>query len=69
MALPFMLGWQYCGYIEQWGGATNDSTGQEQPGFFDPFGEPLVEALVLVKKANESAVLWHEASQLETAED
>ena len=69
MALPFMLGWQYCGYIEQWAGATNDSTGQEQPGFFDPFGEPLVEALVLVKKANESAVSWHEAAQLETAED
>ena len=69
MALPFMLGWQYCGYIEQWAGATNDSTGQEQPGFFDPFGEPLVDALVLVKKANESAVSWHEAAEIETAED
>jgi hypothetical protein len=60
MGLPFMLGWQNCGYLEQWTGGQNDNTGKEQNGFFDPFGKPLMEALSHVKKANESAVQWHE---------
>ena len=61
MGLPFMLGWQNCGYLEQWAGGENDNTGAEQCGLFDPFGKPLVEALSQVKKANESAVEWHES--------
>ncbi len=57
--LPFMLGWQTCGYLETWTGTT-DATGKEQTGYFDPFGKPIKEALVHVKVANEQAVLWHE---------
>lgn len=60
MGLPFMLGWQNCGYLEQWAGGTKDNTGKEQCGFFDPFGNPLMEAMTHVKRANGSAVRWHE---------
>lgn len=60
MGLPFMLGWQNCGYLEQWSEGENDNTGQEQCGMFDPFGKPLMEALAHVKHANERAVEWHE---------
>ncbi len=59
MGLPYMLGWQTCGYMETWSGVT-DPTGQEQGGFFDPYGEPLMEALVHAKAANEQAVEWHQ---------
>ena len=59
MALPFMIGWQNCGYIEQAQGGT-DATGLAQAGLFDPFGNPIEEAMVLVEKANRSAVSWHE---------
>jgi hypothetical protein len=51
--------WQNCGYMETWGGVA-DPTGQEQGGFFDLYGEPLMEALVHVKAANEQAVQWHQ---------
>ncbi|MDE0865274.1 MAG: hypothetical protein OSA98_15900 [Rubripirellula sp.] len=59
MNLPFMVGWQTCGYMETWEG-TADSTGKQQTGFFDPFGEPIKEALLQAKAANEHAVRWHE---------
>ena len=59
MNLPFMLGWQTCGYLETWEG-TADSTGKQQTGYFDPYGKPIEEALVHVKAANEQAAQWHE---------
>jgi len=62
MGLPYMLGWQNCGYMETWSGVT-DPTGKEQPGFFDPYGKPLMDALVHVKAANEQAVEWHERAE------
>ncbi|MEM6777297.1 MAG: hypothetical protein AAF670_06545 [Planctomycetota bacterium] len=55
---PYMLGWWYCGYIEQWAPAGYAQLGQ-QCGFFSPFGEPNMELLTLVKQANENAVRWH----------
>jgi hypothetical protein len=55
---PYMIGWWYCGYIEQWAPA-GTSLGQ-QCGFFTPFGEPNMKLLPLVKEANEKAVQWHE---------
>ncbi|MEM8943549.1 MAG: hypothetical protein AAGD11_00075 [Planctomycetota bacterium] len=58
---PYMLGWQTCGYLETWSGVT-DATGQEQGGFFDPFGQPLMEALMHAKAANEKAVEWHRSA-------
>ena len=60
MSRPYMLGWQTCGYMETWSGIT-DPTGQEQGGFFDPYGEPLMEALSHAKAANEQAVQWHQS--------
>lgn len=60
---PYMLGWWYCGYIEQWAPA-GTRLGQ-QCGFFDPFGEPNEEVLAVVKAANENAVKWHSASSNE----
>ncbi|VGO15310.1 hypothetical protein PDESU_03892 [Pontiella desulfatans] len=62
MGLPFMLGWQNCGYLEQWSGGENDNTGAEQCGLFDPFGKPLMDALRHVKQANRNAVKWHEGT-------
>ena len=59
MNLPFMVGWQTCGYMETWEG-TADATGKQQTGFFDPFGEPINEALLQARAANEHAVRWHE---------
>lgn len=59
MNLPFMVGWQTCGYMETWEG-TADSTGKQQTGYFDPFGKPIKEALLQAKAANEQAVHWHE---------
>ncbi len=58
MNLPFMLGWQTCGYIETWAG-THDATGKSQTGYFDPMGKPITEALKYVKDANEQALAWH----------
>jgi len=57
--LPFMLGWQTCGYLETWEGTT-DATGKQQTGYFDPFGEPIEEALSLAREANAEALGWHE---------
>lgn len=57
--LPFMLGWQTCGYLETWEGTT-DATGKQQTGYFDPFGEPIEEALSLARDANAQALAWHE---------
>jgi len=57
--LPFMLGWQTCGYLETWEGA-EDATGKQQTGYFDPFGEPIEEALSLAREANAKALEWHE---------
>jgi hypothetical protein len=57
--LPFMLGWQTCGYMETWKG-TSDATGKQQTGYFDPFGNPIKEALSQAKDANNQAVKWHE---------
>ncbi|MEM0970282.1 MAG: hypothetical protein AAGJ31_13070, partial [Verrucomicrobiota bacterium] len=57
--LPFMLGWQTCGYLETWEGTT-DATGKQQTGYFDPFGEPIEEALSLARDANAKALEWHE---------
>lgn len=54
---PYMLGWWYCGYIEQWAPA-GTHLGQ-QCGFFSPFGEPNEELLPLVSAANFKAVEWH----------
>ncbi len=59
MDLPFMLGWQTCGYLETWNG-TADDTGKQQTGYFDPFGEPVKEALLHAKAASQQAVRWHE---------
>ncbi|MEM9283318.1 MAG: hypothetical protein AAGA96_15965 [Verrucomicrobiota bacterium] len=56
--LPFMLGWQTCGYLETWEGTT-DATGKQQTGYFDPFGEPIQEALSLAREANAKALDWH----------
>ena len=39
-----------------------DNTGKQQSGFFDPFGKPRLEALNPIKKANQKAVKWHNAS-------
>ena len=55
---PYMLGWWYCGYIEQWAPAGTQQLGQ-QCGFFSPFGEPNSELLTVVKEANENASIWH----------
>ena len=55
---PYMLGWWYCGYIEQWAPAGTKQLGQ-QCGFFNPFGEPNLELLTVVKEANENATIWH----------
>jgi len=60
---PYMLGWWYCGYIEQWAPAGTKQLGQ-QCGFFSPFGEPNAELLALVKEANENATLWHGGASL-----
>ena len=57
--LPFMLGWQTCGYLETWEG-TADDTGKQQTGYFDPFGKPIEEALSQARIANSKAVEWHE---------
>jgi len=58
MNLPFILGWQTCGYLETWGG-TKTATGKCQTGYFDPMGRPLVEGLRHAKEANEQALEWH----------
>ncbi|MEM9701082.1 MAG: hypothetical protein AAF907_01405 [Planctomycetota bacterium] len=55
---PYMLGWWYCGYIEQWAPAGTKQLGQ-QSGFFSPLGEPNQKLLSAVKEANENAVRWH----------
>ena len=55
---PYMLGWWYCGYIEQWAPAGTKQLGQ-QCGFFSPFGEPNEKLLSVVKEANELASIWH----------
>ena len=55
---PYMLGWWYCGYIEQWAPAGTKQLGQ-QCGFFNPFGKPNEKLLALVKEANENAAKWH----------
>ncbi|WP_299550336.1 hypothetical protein [Seonamhaeicola sp.] len=60
MNLPYMVGWLYCGYLEQWKGGNLDNTGKQQTGMFDPFGNPRSDALEQVKKANKEAILWHE---------
>ncbi len=57
--LPFMLGWQTCGYLETWEGAT-DATGKQQTGYFDPFGKPIEAALSQAREANARALEWHE---------
>ncbi len=67
MNLPFMLGWQFCGYIETWSGVVDD-TGKEQCGLFDPFGKPLTEALDHVKEANANAIDWHKKAGQNKAE-
>ncbi len=54
-----MLGWQTCGYLETWEG-TADATGKQQTGYFDPFGEPIEDALSHARAANQQAVEWHE---------
>jgi len=65
MNLPFMLGWQTCGYLETWAG-TNDATGKSQTGYFDPMGKPISAALDYAQKANEHALEWHKnAGKLE----
>ena len=60
---PYMLGWWYCGYIEQWAPAGTKQLGQ-QCGFFSPFGEPNEKLLTLVKEANENASIWHGGASL-----
>ena len=55
---PYMLGWWYCGYIEQWAPAGTKQLGQ-QCGFFSPFGKPNKELLLPAKEANQNAVEWH----------
>mgnify|MGYP001825417840 FL=1 len=47
MNLPFMVGWQTCGYMETWEG-TSDSTGKQQTECVDPFGESIREALLQI---------------------
>lgn len=59
MNLPFMVGWQTCGYMETWTGAA-DATGKQQTGYFDPFGKPIKEALAHAMAANKQALQWHE---------
>lgn len=60
--LPFMLGWQTCGYLETWEG-TADATGKQQTGYFDPFGKPIEQALSLARDANSKALEWHEKAR------
>ena len=60
---PYMLGWWYCGYIEQWAPAGTKQLGQ-QCGFFSPFGEPNKALLSVVKQANENASKWHGGASL-----
>jgi hypothetical protein len=62
MKLPFMVGWQTCGYLETWTG-TSDATGKQQTGYFDPFGKPIEEALSHARAANKQALQWHESAQ------
>ena len=59
MNLPFMLGWQTCGYLETCAG-TSDATGKCQTGYFDPKGKPILEALIHAQAANEQALKWHQ---------
>lgn len=60
---PYMLGWWYCGYIEQWAPA-GTHLGQ-QCGFFSPFGEPRTDLLPRVEEANKNAIKWHRGKLLQ----
>ena len=62
MNLPFMLGWQTCGYLETCAG-TSDATGKSQTGYFDPMGKPIIEALNHAQAANEQALVWHQQAE------
>lgn len=52
-------GWQTGGLMETRDCAA-DSTGKQQTGFFDPFGEPIKVALLQAKAANQHSVRWGE---------
>ncbi len=62
MSLPFMLGWHFCGIMEQWDGARRGYP--EEPnenGFMDPFENPREVVVAKVTEANLHAKGWHEA--------
>jgi hypothetical protein len=64
MSLPFMLGWHFCGVMEQWDGARKGYA--EEPnenGLMDPFENPHEVVVAKIAEANLQAKKWHEGSR------
>lgn len=61
MALPYVIGWHYCGYIEGHVGMNRrDCCEDRQSGFLDPWGNPFEYTLERVTEANRKAKGWHQ---------
>jgi hypothetical protein len=60
---PFVLGWHYCGYIENWTVPGRQTQFQEQNGFKNPFEQVHEEAVSLVRMANRKAEQWHRGAE------
>lgn len=57
MALPYVVGRHYCGYMEGHVGMNrSDCCEDRQSGFFDPWGNPFKYTLEIVTEANRNAV-------------
>ena len=68
MAVPYVIGWHYCGYMEgQRGMQSPDTAEDRQNGFLDPFGRPFEYTLKRVTEANHQAQRWHEQSAASAA--
>ena len=59
MGEPYVLGWHFCGYIENWTDPAKPGMFEAQNGFKDPFEKVHEEAITRVRAANRRAQSWH----------
>jgi hypothetical protein len=63
LSLPFMLGWHFCGIMEQWDGASRGYAWEpNENGLMDPFEQPHEAIVTNVAAANAQAHAWHSAA-------
>jgi hypothetical protein len=59
MAMPYMVGWHHCGYLEQWDEAERGDSPRNENGFMDPFERFHTVWTDVIREVNAKAEALH----------